>query len=144
MDICYAAAVSDLVYLHALTNKLVAGSVFVGLTGGIGVLLMLLFQGSPYMLLIGTFLFGIYMAVSTIHAPGFFLTMFGMRDYDQIFSRAVGLGPWVAALSASVWGFLYDATGNYTSMLVALAILCALTGVGCVAALALSKKLPRT
>ncbi len=121
-----------------------AGSLFVTVVGGLGVVLMLLFQGSPVLLLVGTFLFGCYMAVSTVHAPGLFRTLFGMRDYDQIYSRALGLGPWIAALSASIWGFLYDATGSYSAMLTALAVLCALTGIGCMIAQSLSKKLPRS
>lgn len=119
------------------------GGLVAGVFGAVGFVIMLLGGSSAYLLLGGATLYGIYYQINQVQMPAMVSTMYGQREYDKIFPVGAVFGPWVGAVSYALWGFVYDATGNYTAMLVIGLLLCALTAIAGILAVASSKKLPR-
>lgn len=117
------------------------GAVVAGIFGVAGCILMLIGNSSAAVMLVGAAFFGIYYAINGIQMPAMVTTMYGEKDYAAIYPFAAAFAPWFGAISSSLWGFLYDLTGTYTSMLVIGAVLCAVTGVSGILAVNASKKL---
>lgn len=117
------------------------GGVVGGIFGAVGLAVALLGESSPIMILIGAALFGIPACFTGLQYPAMSLTLFGRLDYEKIYPTATAIAPWLGAVSFSIWGFIYDATGTYTAMFVIGIVLCLLNGVFAVLAKVSSKSL---
>ena len=117
------------------------GAAVAGVCGVLACLLMLLFQSQAVVILIGAALFGIFYSIANVQLPAMVTTLYGERDYHNIYPVAAAFSPWFGAISSSLWGFLYDATGTYNAMHIAGIALTALTAIACFLAVKASKKL---
>lgn len=117
------------------------GASVAGVCGVLGFIVLILFGSSPVMMLVGGALFGIYYPISNLIMPSMVTTMYGERQYAQIFPVVAAWGPWFGAVAASLWGFIYDGTGSYDAVFIIAGILCALTAVFSFAGIAASRKL---
>lgn len=118
-----------------------AGGLLAGSCGALGLVILLVGKSSPVLILLGAALFGIYFAISGVQVNAMVSTLFGMRDYDKIYRAAYQFQPWLGAISASMWGFVYDINKSYTLAFEIAAVLCVLTAVLGVLSVAMSKKL---
>lgn len=118
------------------------GATVAGACGVVACLLMLLFQSQAGMILAGAALFGVFYAIANVQLPAMVTTLYGERDYGSIYPVAAAFSPWFGAISSSLWGFVYDATGSYNPMLIAGIGLTALTAIACFMAIRAGKKLP--
>jgi len=117
------------------------GSLVAGICGVVACVMMLAGQANSIVILIGAALFGIYYVVGSVQLPVMITSMYGDREYSKLFPFAAAFCPWFGAVSSSLWGFLYDMTGTYSSMLIGGIVLCALTSITGVIAISNSKKL---
>ena len=88
---------------------------FIAMTIGlVSVILLLFFVQSTVAIVVGIGLFGFVSASIGTIAPAITSTLFGNRDYSQIYSTAsVGLA--VAGIIAlPLYGYIFDFTGSYT------------------------------
>lgn len=93
---------------------------------------MIIFAGTNTVIMqVAVAMFGVVSASITIIGPALVSTLFGKRDYAQVYSNAsLGLG--ISSIVAlPVYGFVYDATGSYTPVLWAIVAMLAIT-IGCV------------
>lgn len=106
------------------------GAVVGGIIGALGLALVMLGgAASPIMIVAGAILFGIPGCFTGLQYPAMTLTLFGNLDYEKIYPTAAVAAPWLAAVSYSLWGFVYDITQSYTAMFIIGMGLCLLTGV---------------
>lgn len=117
------------------------GALTAGISGVAACMILLINHGNIAFMLAGVFIFGIYYAIAEIQLPAMIKTMYGTRDYEQIFTKAAIVSPWFGAISSSMWGFVYDLTGNYSTMLACGAVLCAGTMIFGVVAVLTSRKI---
>jgi MFS family permease len=113
------------------------------ITGLLGALLLFVSGsvGGPVFLMGGTLLFGVAYACTVLEPPHVVKKVFGNRDYSSIYSYVMVASSFGTAFGSSLFGFMRDATGSYTSSLVSvLAMLCSAT-VLLVIAITTSKKL---
>jgi MFS family permease len=105
------------VLLGYLNDKSVALALTFGVACGIAGILMLMLIGATGVmaLLIGGFLFGICYATTVTIPPMLTRTIFGSRQYGQIYSNIMMVASLCSALGASLWGFIADATGSFVA-----------------------------
>jgi len=120
-----------------------AGCLVGGTFGMLGFIILLMGGGSAVMLMGGAAFFGIFYQVNQVQMPALVRTMYGDREYDKIFPVCAAFTPWVGAAAYSLWGFIYDASGSYNTMLIIGIALGALTAVAGLLAVVCSKKLPQ-
>lgn len=84
--------------------------------GVVGVLLMLMLPGIAVLLLIGSFMFGFVYACTTVETPLLTRTVFGSRDYTNIYSRISMVGTLCAAFAAVLLGYIVDLPNGYSIM----------------------------
>lgn len=119
------------------------GGLVAGSCGIVGFILLMLGANSPALLLVGGALYGIFYQINQVQMPAMVRMLYGDMDYDKIFPLGATISPWVGAVSFSIWGFIFDATGNYNVMLLA-GISCGiLTAVAGIIAVISSRKLLR-
>lgn len=99
------------------------GTAFGILSGVLGVLVMWLFPGALALLLVGSFLFGVVYAMTTVETPLLVRTVFGSRDYTNIYSRVSMVGSLMSAVAAVFWDLVVDSAGGFPLMF-ALGIAC--------------------
>lgn len=117
------------------------GGLMAGLVGTAGFVLMMAGGSTAFGLLGGAALYGIFYQINQVQMPAMVNAMYGSLDYDRIFPVAAMFSPWVGAVSYSLWGFIYDATGSYSVMFVLGIALSLLTAVAGVLAVRSSRKL---
>ncbi len=119
------------------------GGLVAGACGIAGFILMMIGRDNPVLLLAGGALYGIFYQINQVQMPAMVRMLYGDLDYDRIFPLGATISPWVGAVSFSLWGFLFDATGSYNVMLLA-GITCGiLTAVTGILAVISGRKLPR-
>ncbi len=119
------------------------GGLVAGACGTSGFILMMIGRDNPVLLLAGGALYGIFYQINQVQMPAMVRMLYGDLDYDRIFPLGATISPWVGAVSFSLWGFLFDATGSYNVMLLA-GITCGiLTAVTGILAVISGRKLPR-
>ena len=119
------------------------GALTAGAFGLAGFILLLCEGATALPMLGGAFLYGIFYQINQVQMPAMVTTMYGEREYDRIFPVGAAFGPWIGAVSYTIWGFIYDSTGSYTAMLVIGVVLCSVAAVFGPLAVSSSKKLPR-
>ncbi|GKV70307.1 MFS transporter [Sporosarcina sp. NCCP-2716] len=85
--------------------------------GGAAVLMLLFFANVSGFIMVAAVLLGFMIASIGTLAPALTATLFGSKDYSQIYSLA-SLGLAVASIIAlPAYGYIYDFTGTYTIVL---------------------------
>lgn len=106
--------------------------------GVAGVVVMWLFPSVLALLLVGAFLFGIVYAETTVESPLLVRSVFGSRDYTNIYSRVSMAGSLMSAVAAVFWGVVIDSPGGFPLMFI-LGIVC-MAACAATALFALSRK----
>lgn len=87
---------------------------------GIVSMALLIFSSGTMLIITGVVLFGVVTSSIGTIAPALTSSLFGNKDYSQIYS-SVSLGLAVAAIFAlPAYGYIYDFTGTYTAGLYAI------------------------
>jgi MFS family permease len=133
------------VALGAISDKsVVAGITISMICGAAGLLTIWLIPDSEYLIYAAGFFFGIFYAAALVLVPLMARTIFGLREYEKIYSRISMVSALVSAFAVSILGFVSDATGSFDAIwLIGLGI-AALSLVLGVSALAAGKKLVQT
>ena len=107
------------VLLGVINDKSERVGVVFGIGAGvIGVLVMWFFPGVLALLLAGAFLFGVVYAMTTVETPLLVRTVFGSRDYTNIYSRVSMVGSLMSAVAAVFWGVVVDSAGGFPLMFI--------------------------
>ncbi len=129
-SVCHFGGLVSRVGLSFLNEKIgVRNSTFLCTGIGIAASLCLRFIEHPplemiYML---GFLFGIALKCGLIETTAMCYEVFGdSEDYERINANVVLLGGIIAGTAGTVFGFIYDSTGSYQSVIMMLAMLYAL------------------
>ena len=96
----------------------------------------MLFTANPVLIRAGAAFYGAYFSLSTV-ALSMLVQMVAKDRYAEVYSRMVIFTSSSYALSVSLYGMLFDATGSYKPALVLILVL---TGLSVVLALALDRK----
>ena len=119
------------------------GTIYSSVAGVVAVIIMLLSKNMAVAMMIGSFIFGSYYQIANVSMPAMVNTMYGEKDYDQIFPRASAIAPWIGAVAFPLWGLINDLTGSFEASFIAVMVICAITSVSAILAIRASKKLPR-
>jgi MFS family permease len=112
------------VILGIINDRSAKAGVLFGLSCGVaGVLLMWFMPSALPVLLAGAFLFGIVYAMTVVQTPLLVRTVFGSKDYTNIYSRVSMVGSLMSAVAAVFWSFVIDSPGGFPLMFV-LGIVC--------------------
>ena len=116
---CMAGQAIGKVVLGTINDKSAKAGMAFGIGCGIiGVLLMWFVPSQAVILFIGSFLFGCVYACTTVQSPLLTRTVFGSRDYTNIYSRVSMVGSLCSAFAAVFWGWICDLPNGYTIMFV--------------------------
>lgn len=141
-DITFAGNVMGTYMLGILFGSLLLGylvdkigskyTAIFAMGSGVVAISMLLFSGSNTAIIaFAVGLFGLISSSIGIVAPALTSTIFGKKAYSQIYSTA-SLGLAISSIVAlPAYGFVYDATGSYISVLYALIVMLVIN-IGCV------------
>jgi MFS family permease len=105
--------------LGVLSDKIGAKTtaIFAMALGSLAILTMLFFSQNATLLIIAAVVLGFTTASIGTLAPTLASTLFGSKDYSQIYAMS-SLGLAVASIIAlPAYGYVYDFTGNYTIVL---------------------------
>ncbi len=112
------------IILGVVNDKSEKLGVLFGIVCGLaGVLVMWFFPSALVMLLVGAFLFGIVYAMTTVETPLLVRSVFGSKDYTNIYSRVSMVGSLMSAVAAVFWGIIVDSAGGFPLMFI-LGIVC--------------------
>lgn len=93
--------------LGTINDKTVMGGLALAMVcGGAGVLLLWLLPVNEIVIYAAGFLFGVFYASTLVQVPIMARTIFGLREYDRIYSRLSMVSSLVSAFSVTIWGFL--------------------------------------
>lgn len=107
------------VLLGALNDRNVKLGMAVGIGGGIiGVVMMMMCGAMAVLLLIGSFLFGFAYACTTVQSPLLTRSVFGSKDYTNIYSRISTVGSLCSAIASVLWGLIVGLPNGFTVMFV--------------------------
>ncbi|MDO4537889.1 MAG: MFS transporter [Coriobacteriales bacterium] len=107
------------VLLGVINDKSVRLGIICGLgAGAVGVIIMWFIPSPLIMLLIGAFLFGIVYAMTTVQTPLLVRSVFGSRDYTNIYARISMVGSLMSAVAAVFWSFIIDSPGGFPLMFI--------------------------
>lgn len=142
---CMAGQAIGKVILGVVNDKSCKAGMAFGIGFGIvGILLMWFLPAQAAILLVGSFLFGFVYACTTVQTPLLTRSVFGSRDYTNIYSRISMAGALGGVVAATFWGWVVDLPGGF-SIMFTLSLVCMVASflLG-LFALAKSKKLERT
>lgn len=141
-DITFAGNVMGTYMLGILIGSLILGflvdklgskttAIFAMVAGAIAISLLLFANNSTTIITVAVGTFGLVSSCIGIVAPALVSELFGKKAYSEIYSTA-SLGLAISSIIAlPAYGFVYDATGSYTSVLYALIIMI-IINIGCV------------
>lgn len=141
-DITFAGNVMGTYMIGILIGSLILGflvdklgskytAILAMASGIIAISLLLFANNSTAIITFAVGLFGLISSSIGIIAPALASTIFGKKAYSEIYSTA-SLGLAIASIIAlPAYGFVYDATGSYTSVLYAIIIMLVIN-IGCV------------
>lgn len=85
--------------------------------GIVSIALLLIFTNSTVAIMVAVFLFGFVTASIGTLAPSLAKTLFGNKDYDQIYSNS-SMGLAISSIIAlPAYGYIFDVTGSYKIVL---------------------------
>jgi MFS family permease len=112
------------------------------LAGILGVALIIFGEiGGTAVLLIGSFLFGLVMSLASVGPPLTVRSVFGTREYGQIFAVVMMGFNLASVFAATIIGFIYDTAGSYIPALYMVIALIALAFLASWLAVKLGKNL---
>lgn len=141
-DITFAGNVMGTYMIGILIGSLILGflvdklgskytAILAMIAGIIAISLLLFANNSTSIITMAVGLFGVISSSIGIIAPALISSIFGKKAYSEIYSTA-SLGLAIASIIAlPAYGFVYDATGSYTSVLYAIIIMLVIN-IGCV------------
>ncbi|MDX9787784.1 MAG: MFS transporter [Desulfobacterales bacterium] len=130
--------------LGTIADKSIMGGMWTALIcGAAGLVLLWFVPTSVAIVLIAGFLFGPFYACAVVQVPLMARSIFGVREYSQIYSRISMFSALMAAFGATIWGYLIDWTGFRILFILGLIVLACTALVG-VYALGAGKKLEQT
>ena len=142
---CMAGQAISKVVLGIINDKSVKGGLAFGIGGGvIGIVLMWLMPLQAAILMIGAFLFGCAYACTTVQTPLLTRSVFGSRDYTNIYSRISMAGSLGSVVASLFWAWVIDLPNGFAMMFglsIACMVVCMVLGLF---ALKTGKKLEQT
>lgn len=81
-------------------------------------------------LMAASFLHGIASSSIAVIAPILTLIFYGKKDYEKIYAKVSMGAPLASILLVPLYGFIYDATGSYFTVLILLIVLLCVAGLG--------------
>lgn len=130
-----AASVVTMVMIGQTSGKFIIGwlndKVGIRLTNVIGIgsgiigILLILFSNTlgSIFLYIGGLTFGIGYSTGTLLPPFMIKTIFGNKDYASIYTIIMSASTLAIALGTTIFGFVFDITGSYYSVFLAVLII---------------------
>lgn len=114
---CMAGQAIGKVVLGIVNDKSARGGLFLCLgCGFVGVALMWFLPTVAVLLLAGAFVFGFVYAGLNVEAPLVTRTVFGSRDYTNIWSRVSMVGTLGGVIAPTLFGVLVDLPGGFNIM----------------------------
>lgn len=142
---CMAGQAISKVVLGIINDKSVKGGLAFGIGGGvIGIALMWVMPLQAAILMIGAFLFGCAYACTTVQTPLLTRSVFGSRDYTNIYSRISMAGSLGSVVASLFWAWVIDLPNGFAMMFglsIACMVVCMVLGLF---ALKTGKKLEQT
>ncbi len=121
---CMAGQAISKVVLGIINDKSVKGGLAFGVGGGIiGIVLMWLLPLQVVALMVGAFLFGCAYACTTVQTPLLTRSVFGSRDYTNIYSRISMAGSLGSVVASLFWAWVIDLPNGF-AMMFGLSIAC--------------------
>lgn len=115
------------VFLGTVSDRSVKLGSTCGVAAGVaGILIMWGFPSVLALLLVGAFLFGVVYAMTTVETPLMVRSVFGSKDYANIYSRVSMVGSFMSAVAAVFWSLIIDSPGGYPLMFI-LSLVCMAT-----------------
>ncbi|MGN0047036.1 MAG: MFS transporter [Eggerthellaceae bacterium] len=115
---CMAGQAIGKVVLGVVNDRSTKGGLFLGVGLGIvGVVAMMLVP-QVIVLMVGAFLFGFVYACTTVQVPLLTRTVFGSKEYTQIYSRISTVGVLGGVVAPTFWGIIVDLPNGFTLMFV--------------------------
>ncbi|MCC6107828.1 MAG: MFS transporter [Atopobium sp.] len=115
------------VFLGTVSDRSVKLGSICGVAAGVaGILIMWGFPSVLALLLVGAFLFGVVYAMTTVETPLMVRSVFGSKDYANIYSRVSMVGSFMSAIAAVFWSLIIDSPGGYPLMFI-LSLVCMAT-----------------
>lgn len=115
------------VFLGTVSDRSVKLGSICGVAAGVaGILIMWGFPSVLALLLVGAFLFGVVYAMTTVETPLMVRSVFGSKDYANIYSRVSMVGSFMSAIAAVFWSLIIDSPGGYPLMFI-LSLVCMVT-----------------
>ncbi len=112
------------VFLGTVSDRSVKLGAICGIAAGVaGILIMWGFPSVLALLLVGAFLFGVVYAMTTVETPLLVRSVFGSKDYANIYSRVSMVGSLMSAVAAVFWSLIIDSPGGYPLMFI-LSLVC--------------------
>ncbi len=114
---CMAGQAIGKVVLGAVNDKNAHAGLFLGLgCGFVGVALMWFLPVAGAVMMVAAFVFGFVYACTNVEAPLLTRSVFGSRDYTNIWSRVSMAGTLGGVIAPTLFGFLVDLPGGFNIM----------------------------
>lgn len=112
---CMVGQAVGKILLGMINDRNIVWGLGIGIGGGLlGVSLMWSFPSMTILLLLGAFGFGFVYACPTVQTPLLVRSVFGTRNYTDIYSRIQMAGSFASAFAALLWGMIVDLPHGYT------------------------------
>lgn len=116
---CMAGQAIGKVVLGAVNDKSPKAGLFLGIICGfVGVALLWFLPTVAVLFLAGGFIFGFVYACTNVESPLITRTVFGSRDYTNIWSRISMAGTFGGIIAPTLFGVLVDLPGGFNIMFV--------------------------
>ena len=116
---CMAGQAIGKVVLGAVNDKSTKAGLFLGIICGfVGVALLWFLPTVAVLFLAGGFIFGFVYACTNVESPLITRTVFGSRDYTNIWSRISMAGTFGGIIAPTLFGVLVDLPGGFNIMFV--------------------------
>lgn len=114
---CMAGQAIGKVVLGAVNDKSAHAGLFLGLgCGFVAVALMWFLPVSAIIMMVAAFVFGFVYACTNVEAPLLTRSVFGSRDYTNIWSRVSMAGTLGGVIAPTLFGYLVDLPGGFNIM----------------------------
>lgn len=119
------------IIIGVVSDKMGVYKTTLGIIGVVICSLICLFAAgiSSYIFMLGSFLLGLGAIGIPVLGPLLAKSFFGDKDYEEIYSNVMMGPPLATILLLPLYGFLYDATGNYVMVIIIISVLTILGGI---------------
>lgn len=142
---CMAGQAIGKVVLGIVNDKSAHAGLFLGLgCGFVGVALMWFLPVAAVVMFVAAFIFGFVYACTNVEAPLLTRSVFGSRDYTNIWSRVSMAGTLGGVVAPTLFGYLVDLPGGFNIMFAVSFVCMAICLIGGLVALKSRGKIPWT